>query len=99
MAKERVPLYPEEEEHDDEPFVTSADELKEGIDRSDYDDEKKEEPGSRTEEVYSDAERRGVQRLVQKLKEKGKSEEFIEEHMDEIRSRVRDELGISQERR
>lgn len=90
MARERVPLYPEEEEHHDEPVTTPAEELREGIDRSGYTEDR--EDGER-----GDIEEKAVQRLVEKLREKGKSEEFIQAHMDDIRERVRQEL--SQDRR
>ncbi|MDY6769617.1 MAG: hypothetical protein SVU88_01455 [Candidatus Nanohaloarchaea archaeon] len=34
MAKKRLPLRPDEEEHDDEPVVTPADEIRDDIDRA-----------------------------------------------------------------
>ncbi|MDY6768990.1 MAG: hypothetical protein SVW02_02695 [Candidatus Nanohaloarchaea archaeon] len=107
MAKDRVPLEPDEE--DDEPVTVSAEELRAGIDR-DYAHEEESSRSrrtapSRTEHPQETAqqdegsgqerrslEERAVQRTVQKLREKGKSDQFIEDHMDEIRERVQAEL-------
>lgn len=101
MATDRIPLEPDRED-DDEPFVTKAEHLKEGMDKSHMPDEP--ESGrdrarrrmGRQDEERSRHERRveekAVGRMIERLREKGKSSRWIEEHKDDIRERVREEL-------
>lgn len=101
MADDRVPLHPDRED-DDEPFVTSADHLRERMDKSHMPDEpesgrdrarrrmgRQDQERSRREKQVEEM---AVQKMVRKLREKGKSSRWIDEHMDEIRERVHEEL-------
>lgn len=111
MGKKRIPLTADTDDVDDEPVVTSVDELRADMDKSHMPEEAEqrqqragdavggqEERPSDRDTARTDIEEEAVQRLVDKLREKGKSERFIEEHMDEIREKARKELQ-RQERR